>query len=145
MPYSVSMKSTRRPSANPASSVAAQTSSASQAPESWVVRVEDSNVATLNIPGLLGRARTFDIDVQLQVRVPESGRACEMGLSLEIDGAQQWSRSAPGLTPGQVDGLDYHCRRVLEPEQQMRLRARAQVKGGGVVRLVLSAVEDRSG
>lgn len=102
------------------------------------------SVAALTIPGLLNRARVFDIDVQLKVRVPADGRATEMSLSLELDGSQQWSRTAPGLTPGEIDTLEYHCRLVLEPERQLRLRARAKARGGVIEELLLSAVEEAS-
>ena len=111
--------------------------------ESWIVKVHDSNAALLTVPGLVARERTFDIDVQLRVRVPTDGRPSEFGLTLEIDGAQQWSRTVPGSTPGEIDTLDYHCRVVLETGRHMRLRARAKAKHCAVVSIELSALESR--
>lgn len=118
-------------------------SDAAHAPESWQVTSYDTPVASLTVPGLLSRRRTFDIDVQLRVRVAADARSSQLGLSLEIDGSQQWSRRIPASLPGELETLDYHCRLVLEPEQQMRLRARAQIKGATMDALILSAVEER--
>jgi hypothetical protein len=128
------LPNSRHPSAGP---------STIEAPEIWQVVSRDAPVASLTIPGLLSRRRTFDIDVQLRVRVPADARSAQLGLSLEIDGSQQWSRRIPASLPGELETLDYHCRLVLEPEQQMRLRARAQIRGVTMDALTLSAVEER--
>lgn len=110
-------------------------------PESWVTRVTDAQVAQLTIPGALHRTRVFDVDTQLLVRLPESGKPSEIGLALEIDGARQWSRTIAGSTPGEVESLEYHCRLVVEPGRDVRLRARAMIRNGGLVGLSLSAQE----
>lgn len=110
-------------------------------------------MAQLTIPGALHRTRIFDVDVQLRARVPDAGggsdsgnhshRAAELALSLEIDGSRQWARTVPGLTPGEIDCIEYHCRLVVEPGRDTRLRARAGTKYCSLVELSLSAVEEQ--
>lgn len=106
------------------------------------MRVTDAPVAQLTIPGELVRTRRFDVDVQLLVRVGANAARSEMGLSLEIDGSRQWSRSLPGSTAGETDTLDYHCRLTIEPGRDTRLRARASTRQCSLLSLTLSAVEE---
>lgn len=110
--------------------------------EHW--RVDSGhNVAVLNIPGLNGRARLFDVDVALLVNVPaEPAAEAWLELTVEFDGQRQWSRRIPPHNPGQTDGLDYHQRLRLEAEQGVRVRALATVKGVRVRELVIEARED---
>ncbi len=114
------------------------------ASETWSVRTTEANVVVLTIPGSLDRTRTFDVDVQLRVRVPAAARKPELGLSLEIDGSRQWSRTIAGSTPGEVDMLEYHCRLELGPGRDSRLRARAAARQCTLLSLSLSAVEERT-
>lgn len=111
-------------------------------PEHW--RAESSDgVAVLNVPGLNGRARLFDVDVLLLVNVPaEQQGDAWLELTVEFDGQRQWSRRIPAHNPGKTDGLDYHQRLRLEPEQGVRVRALASVKGVRVRELVIEARED---
>jgi hypothetical protein len=113
--------------------------------ESWVTSVIDAPVAQLTIPGALDRTRIFDVDTQLLVRFPESDLSGEFGLTLEIDGARQWSRTIASSTPGEVESLEYHCRLVVEPGRDVRLRARATVRHGRLLSLNLSALEPAPG
>jgi hypothetical protein len=113
-------------------------------PESWCTRTTDTDVAVLTIPGALDRTRTFDVDVQLRVSVPAQARKPELGLSLEVDGALRWSRSIASRMAGDVDTLEYHCRLVLEPGRDTRLRARATTRECALQRLSVSAVEDQA-
>jgi len=113
-------------------------------PESWSTRTSDADVAVLTIPGALDRTRTFDVDVQLRVGVPVDARKSELGLSLEVDGALRWSRSITSRMAGDVDTLEYHCRLVLEPGRDTRLRARATTRECALQRLSVSAVEDQA-
>lgn len=110
-------------------------------PEVWRTEVVDA-VAVLNIPGALKRARTFDIDVSLLVRVPEDNAEAWHALTLEIDGKRQWHRQIASQCPGQTDGLDYHCRVVLEAGPALRIRAVAGMRGAVVQRLQIEARED---
>ena len=110
-------------------------------PELWRTEVGDA-VAVLQIPGALQRTRTFDIDVSLLVRVPEHNAEAWHELTLEIDGKRQWHRRIPSHCPGQTDGLDYHCRWVLEAGPALRIRAVALTRGAVVQRLMIEARED---
>ncbi|MFP8777985.1 hypothetical protein [Hydrogenophaga sp. RWCD_12] len=112
------------------------------APEHWRVEGSDS-VAVLNIPGLNGRGRVFDVDVSLLVNVPAAViDGAWLELTVEFDGRRQWSRRIPAHNPGQTDGLDYHQRLRLEAEEGIRIRALAAVKGVGVKELVVEAREE---
>jgi hypothetical protein len=79
----------------------------------------------------------FDVDVTLVVRVPSDNASAWHALTVELDGRQQWQRRIPSHSPGQTDGLDYHCRLTLEVEQALRVRAVAAVGGGSRVRQLL--------
>lgn len=110
-------------------------------PELWRTEVAES-VALLNIPGALQRSRVFDIDVSLWVKVPPDHPGPWHELVLEIDGQRQWQRRIQSSCPVQTDGLDYHCRIVLEAGPAVRLRALAASHGSVVQRLVIEARED---
>ena len=114
---------------------------ANAAPEHWRTESPDG-VAVLNIPGLNGRARVFDVDVSLLVNVPADLGDAWLELAVEFDGRRQWSRRIPAHNPGQTDSLDYHQRVRLEAEQGLRIRAIAAVKGVRVRELVIEARED---
>ena len=111
-------------------------------PEAWSVRSDDNPVVVLTIPGVLDRTRVFDVDVQLRVRVPAGAREPRFGLSLEIDGSQQWSRTIDTCIPGEADSLDYHCRLTLATGRESRLRARAVMGPCVQLSLTLSALEE---
>ena len=111
-------------------------------PEHWLCEQTGESVAVLSIPASLSRDRGFDIDVNLQVKVPEDEKVQAWhGLSLEVDGKSQWSRRIASNCPGQTDGLDYHCKIVLKSGRGMRIRAMASAQGSVVVRLVVEATE----
>lgn len=118
------------------------TSTASTPPEHWLFDAGSDSVAVLNIPGLNGRARVFDVDATLLVNVPADPEGAWLELTVEIDSQRQWSRRIPAHNPGQTDGLDYHQRLRLEAEQGVRVRAVAQVKGVRVRQLLLEARDD---
>ena len=79
-------------------------------PEQWHTDASSDSVAVLNIPGLNGRARVFDVDATLLVNVPADADGAWLELTVEFDGRRQWSRRIPSHNPGQTDGLDYHQR-----------------------------------
>ena len=111
-------------------------------PEHWLCERLGESVAVLNIPASLSRDRVFDVDVSLQVKVPEDELAQAWhGLSLEVDGKSQWTRRIASNCPGQTDGLDYHCKIVLKCGRGMRIRAMASVQASVVVRLVVEATQ----
>lgn len=110
-------------------------------PEHWLAESSDG-VAVLNIPGLNGRARLFDVDVLLMVSVPaEPPSDAWLELTVEFDGQRQWSRRVTANNPGQTDGLDYHQRLRLEAEQGVRVRVVAKVNGVQIRRLLVEARE----
>jgi hypothetical protein len=112
------------------------------APEHWQVDAGAATVAVLDIPGSLTRARHFDIDVSLLVRVPPDHANPWHELGVEIDGRREWTRRIASQCPGQTDGLDYHCRIVLETRQALRIRALVATAGSVVQQLRIEARED---
>lgn len=110
-------------------------------PELWRCDAGSDSVAVLDIPGLNGRARVFDVDATLVVDVPTETAGSWLELTVELDGKRQWSRRIPAHNPSQTDGLDYHQRVRLEAEQGVRVRAVAKVKGVRVRQLLLEARE----
>ena len=114
---------------------------ASPLPENWCTDAGGDSVAVLNIPGLNGRARVFDVDVTLLVNVPADLDGTWLELTVEFDGQRQWNRRIPAHNPSQTDGLEYHQRLRLEAEQGVRVRAVAKVRGVQVRQLVVEARE----
>jgi hypothetical protein len=110
--------------------------------EYWRADAGADSVATLVVPGLLSRARTFDVDVSLLVDVPASHDGAWHELSVELDGRRQWSRRIPSHNPGQTDGLDYHHRLRLEAGQSVRVRAQVKLRGVRVRQLLIEAREE---
>lgn len=111
-------------------------------PELWRTDAGGDSVAVLDIPGLNGRARVFDVDATLLVNVPADAAGAWLELTVEFDGQRQWNRRIPAHNPGQTDGLDYHQRLRLEAEQSVRVRAVARLKGVRVLQLLLEAREE---
>ena len=115
---------------------------AAPSPEVWRCDAGGSTVAVLDIPGALDSSRRFDLDVTLVVRTPQEHPAPWHELKVEIDGRLQWQRRVPSHSPGQTDGLDYHCGVMLESGRSLRVRAVAAVGGSRVERLLIEARED---
>lgn len=112
-------------------------------PEHWQTEPGTAPVAVLDIPGLLSRARAFDIDVTLIVDVPSVvTQGAWLELTVEIDGQRQWSRRISAHNPGQTDSLDYHQRVRLEVAQGIRVKAVAAVKGARIKQLWVEAREE---
>ena len=119
-------------------------------PEHWQTDAGSASVAVLNIPGVLSRARVFDVDVTLVVDVPATSASPSGAsavepwheLTVEFDGQRQWNRRIPSHSPGQTDGLDYHQRVRLEGEQALKVRAVVKVKGSRIRRLLIEAREE---
>ncbi|WP_291009422.1 hypothetical protein [Hydrogenophaga sp.] len=112
-------------------------------PEHWRHDAGTGTVAVMTIPGLLSRARVFDVDATLVVDVPvqPAADAAWLELTVEFDGKRQWSRRIPAHNPGQTDGLEYHQRVRLEAEQALRVRAVVKVSGASVRQLQVEARE----
>jgi len=110
--------------------------------EFWRCDAGEASVAVLDIPGALDRARSFDVDVTLLVRVPAQVEGAWHALTVEFDGKRQWSRRIASNNPGQTDGLDYHARVELLPGQALRVRAAAQVGRSRIAQLLVEAREE---
>lgn len=108
-------------------------------PEKWTTEATAESVAVLTIPAALSRSRTFDIDVSLEVKVAADAHNPWHELVVEIDGRRQWGRRIDSHPP--ADGLDYHCRLTVEPDQELRLRAMVDVQGSRIHRLLIEAGE----
>lgn len=111
-------------------------------PEQWRTDAGTDAVAMLEVPGLLSRARIFDVDVTLVVNVPGETLGAWHELTVELDGRRQWSRRIGSHSPGQTDGLDYHQRVRIESGQTLRIRAVAAVRGSRIRQLVIEANEE---
>jgi hypothetical protein len=111
-------------------------------PEYWCCDAGEESVAVLDIPGTLGRQRVFDVDVTLVVGVPAEAADPWHELRVDIDGQRQWSRKIPSHSPGQTDGLDYHCRTILEAGQSLRVQATVSSLGSRVRQLLIEAREE---
>ncbi len=110
-------------------------------PEHWQVDAGTGSVAVLTIPGLLSRARVFDVDATLIVDVPADAEGAWHELTLDFDGQCQWRRRIPSHNPGQTDGLDYHQRERLEVGQGVRVRVVAAINGVRIRQLLVEARE----
>jgi hypothetical protein len=110
--------------------------------EAWRCDVGAASVAVIDVPASLDRRRTFDVDVTLVVRTPLEHPAPWHELTVELDGKRQWQRRVPSHSPGQTDGLDYHCRVQLESGRALRIRAVAAAAGSSVHQLLIEARED---
>lgn len=113
------------------------------AAEHWRRDAGGDSVAVLDIPGLVERARVFDIDVTLVVDAPTAPGGAWHELSVEFDGQRQWSRRIDTRNPGQTDSLEYHRQVRLAPEEALRVRAQARVQGARIRQLLIEAREDR--
>jgi hypothetical protein len=111
--------------------------------EHWRRDAGSDSVAVLDIPGLVGRGRVFDVDVTLLVDAPAEPHGAWHELTVEFDGQRQWSRRIGTRNPGQTDGLEYHQQVRLAPEQALRVRAQARVQGARIRQLLVEAREER--
>lgn len=109
--------------------------------EYWKYDAGPDSVASLVIPAALSRARTFDLDATLLVRVLPDAAESWLELTVEVDGKRVWTRRIPSDNVGETDGLEYHRRLTVEADADCRLRAKANCKGCRVVSLVLEARE----
>lgn len=131
---------TRRPAA---AAPAASGPAARRRPqrEHWRADAGEADIATLDIPGALGRTRRFEIDVRFVVRAPLDVRDAWLELTVELDGRRQWSRRIATALPGETDSLDYRCGVELPPGPGLRVRALTAVCGAQRRQLVVEAEE----
>ena len=105
--------------------------------ERWAIDVGTADIAALDIPPSAHRRRVFAIDVRFVVRAATA--SAWQSLDVEIDGVREWSRHID--THGPTDSLDYHCRRVLDIGQPLRIRAVSGLGGAQRMRLLVEAEE----
>lgn len=109
--------------------------------EHWRVDAGEADIATLDIPGALGRTRRFEVDVRFVVRAPLDVRDAWLELTVELDGRRQWQRRIATALPGETDSLDYRCGIELPPGPGVRVRAMTAVRGPQRRQLVIEAEE----
>jgi hypothetical protein len=109
--------------------------------EHWQIDVGDADVATLNIPPALARARRFHVDVRFVVQCPAAGVPAWHALTVEINGRREWTRQINTSNPGQTDSLDYHCRVEAPAGAGVRVQALTKVQGAVRRRLWIEASE----
>jgi hypothetical protein len=109
--------------------------------EQWQVDVGDADVATLNIPPVLARARRFYIDVRFIVQCPADRAAAWHAMAVEVNGRREWARQIATSNPGQTDSLDYHFRVEVPVGSGLRVRALTRVQGAVRRRLCIEAGE----
>lgn len=83
--------------------------------------------------------RVLEIDVRFVVRALADAASSWLAVQVDIDGARQWARRIDAHRAGEVDSLDYHCRRELPAGQALRIRAVTQLGGALRQRLVIEA------
>ena len=109
--------------------------------ERWRTDAGEADIATLDIPGALGRTRRFEIDVRFVVRAPLDVRDAWLELTVELDGRRQWQRRIATALPGETDSLDYRCGVELPPGPGLRVRALTAVRSAQRRQLVIEAEE----
>lgn len=111
------------------------------APERWAAESGHRDVVKLDIPADAQRERTFEIYVRLQVS-NKTGRAdATHAMRVLVDGALEWSRSAP-THPDGTDSLDLRLRRTVPLGRPLRLSASCELRGAQRIGLSISAEED---
>ena len=110
-------------------------------PEQWSADSGHRDVVKLDIPADTQRERRFEIFVRLAVSNPAGRSNATHALRVLVDGALEWSRSAPTHTGGS-DSLDLRLRRTLPPGRPLRLTASCELRGSQRVRLSISADEE---
>jgi hypothetical protein len=88
-------------------------------------------VTALTIPGLLSRARVFEVDATLIVNTPLAAASAWHEHTGEIGGQRRWSWRIPSANPGQTDGLEHHQRVRLELAAGADLGIKAHAAWGG--------------
>jgi hypothetical protein len=116
---------------------------AGDAPERWAVDAGTADLAALHIPADASRRRVFDIDVRFVVRATAAADDDSPwhAMTVEIDGAREWSRRIDTDRLGPSDSLDHHCRRDVGVGQALRVRVLTQLSGAQRVRLSIEAEE----
>jgi hypothetical protein len=108
--------------------------------ERWAADSGTRDVVRLDIPADAQRERTFEIYVRLLVANRSGRRDATHALRVLVDGALEWSRSAP-THPDGSDSLDLRLRRSVPPGRPLRLSATCELRGAQRQRLSIEAEE----
>lgn len=111
------------------------------APERWSANSGSRDVVRLDIPADALRERRFEIFVRMVVANKAGRGDATHALRVLVDGALEWSRSAPTHTDGS-DSLDLRLRRTVPPGRPLRLSATCDLRGAQRVRLSIDAEEE---
>ena len=109
--------------------------------EHWSADSGHRDVARLDIPADAQRDRTFEIFFRLVVANKAARRDATHALRVLVDGALEWSRSAP-THPDVTDSLDLRLRRTVPAGRPLRLTATCELRGATRVSLSISADEE---
>ena len=110
--------------------------------EHWSADAGHRDVVKLDIPADAARERRFEIFVRLVAANPAARRDATHALRVLVDGALEWSRSAPTPADG-PDSLDLRLARTVPAGRPLRLSATCALRGGAQrVALSISADED---
>lgn len=115
---------------------------AERRPEHWSADAGHRDVVKLDIPADASRERRFEIYVRLVAANPAGRADATHALRVLVDGALEWSRSAP--TPGDgPDSLELRLARTVPVGRPLRLNATCAVRGGAQrVALTITADEE---
>lgn len=112
-------------------------------PEHWDVRCPGADVAVLVIPADARRERRFEITCRFVVARRGDASATH-AMTVEVNGAHEWSREAATANAGHTDSLDYHFRRDVPAGQEVRIVAKTRVDGAQRVDLAIEAEESQA-
>ena len=110
-------------------------------PERWTADSGARDVVKLDIPADALRERSFEIFVRLVVTNKAHRPDATHALRVLVDGALEWSRSAP-THPDGSDSLDLRLRRTVPAGRPLRLSASCELHGAQRVRLTIDAEEE---
>ncbi len=108
-------------------------------PEHWSANAGDAEVCRLDIPPDAERERRFEVSCRFVVAHPGSGLA-RHGMSVTVDGAQEWSREID-TAEGSSDSLDVGFNRRVAVGRPLRIVVTTRVERARRQRLTLSAEE----
>ena len=109
--------------------------------EHWSADSGHRDVVKLDIPADAQRERRFEIFVRLVVANKTGRRDATHAVRVHVDGALEWSRSAPTHADGH-DCLDLRLSRSVPIGRPLRLSASCELRGAQRVRLSISADEE---
>ena len=108
--------------------------------EHWSADAGHRDVVKLDIPADAARERRFEIYVRVVAANPPAPTQATHPQRVLVDGALEWSRSAPTPVDG-PDSLELRLARTVPVGRPLRLNATCAVRGGAQ-RVALSITAD---